>query len=140
MAKDQLNDLAREARREQWLGPDAVCLVCGESDHSVLLKVSKRWLEKHHVAGRIHDGFLIVVLCRNCHAKIGEGQLSEGMDLRGQEGQTLLHKLRAVLLGLALLCSMLAESLKHYAEQLERLILGLDRAYPAWREMPEVRS
>lgn len=139
MVKDPLQDIYRQAAREQRLGPDAVCVLCGESEYPALTPANRRLLEDHHLAGKIHDKRLTVPLCRNCHAMITEGQLSEGMDLQGKEGQTLLHKVRAVLLGLGIFFMMLGEHLLDFAEQLSKFIFGLDRDCPAWRDMPEAR-
>ena len=57
------NKEKRLQRKMQKLGsPNPQCSTCGETD--------ARALEKHHIRGA-HDGETILV-CRNCHAKLGD--------------------------------------------------------------------
>ena len=68
MAKDNnpKRTATRRSKQQRRLPPDATC-TCGENDPTVL--------ELHHPTGREHDKNLIIVACKNCHAKQTEGQL-----------------------------------------------------------------
>jgi hypothetical protein len=89
---DPISNDARQAERLRKFGPEPhLCLFCGLDDPSVLIPKTFRWLkqrvhrsilEKHHVLGRNHDNDFIVLLCRNCHAKVTEGYLQVGIELR----------------------------------------------------------
>jgi hypothetical protein len=63
-------ELRREKRRQhalERLGTNNPrCAEGGETDW--------RCLEAHHIAGRDFDDDAIVILCRNCHRKLGDDQ------------------------------------------------------------------
>lgn len=63
--------------------------------------------EKHHVAGRaISDE--TIDLCERCHATVTRWQWTAGIDLRKNTKRSDLQKLRAQLVGYALLAELLS--------------------------------
>jgi len=74
----------REAKTHERVGGDR-CVICGESEFSVLMKSDPKLLEQHHIGGRNHDTDLTGPLCRNCHAKAHEALRVGGVDLEQQE-------------------------------------------------------
>lgn len=94
-----------ERLRNLGLGPH-ICLFCGIDDPLVLISKSLRWLkyhvnrsvlEKHHVLSRNHDPNFVVLLCRNCHARVTEGYLRAGIELHTEPNsrKRTAHMLRA---------------------------------------------
>jgi hypothetical protein len=68
--KDQkpIRTARRRTRRLNRSGSDhPACLYCGLSEVALLIPVTKRFLEAHHLLGESHDPTLTVLLCRNCH-------------------------------------------------------------------------
>ena len=121
----------RLARREQRLGADATCVICGESALEALGLLSMRLIEQHHVVGKNHDPNLKVPVCRHCHAKFHEGAAQEGADLR--EAPRFLERLLNMLRSLAVFFRMLGDALGEWARRVERLIRDLDKGFPEWR-------
>jgi hypothetical protein len=83
-----------------------MCLFCAIDDPLVLIPRPLRWLkyrvrrsvlEKHHVLARNHNPDFIVLLCRNCHAKVSEGYLQAGIELKREPNsrKRIVHMLRA---------------------------------------------
>lgn len=101
----------REARTQDRVGGDR-CVICGESEFPALMKTSRTLLEEHHVFGQNHEGETTAPVCRNCHAKLHEDYLREGVDLREQE--STLDRLRETLKALA-----------HFLIALGRGLLGI---------------
>jgi hypothetical protein len=90
---DPAKTAARENRRLERLGDGPhVCLICSETDPIVLTPTKAGWLlemgvpvrllEGHHLYARAHDPDTIVPLCRNCHAKVTEGLLRAGVNMK----------------------------------------------------------
>lgn len=89
---DPIGTARREERRLARLGSaNPICILCGCIDPVALLPVEVGWLEAHavprslfeghHVVGENHDPHFIVLICRNCHAKAGEGLLQAGIPM-----------------------------------------------------------
>jgi len=76
-----------------------------------------RLLEDHHIHGEVHDPNLIVTLCLNCHRKITEGLMREGVNMYPEENvnKFVALKLRAS----AVLLESLASSYRDSARLLE---------------------
>ncbi len=133
MTQNPVQNAVRQKRREERLGPDAACALCGVPTPEALLCVDRSLLEEHHVVGRANDRDLTIPVCRNCHAVLTEGQLAEGVPLTRQ--RSLLERLRAILLALAAFLTHLADRLRKWAEHVAALIADLDRRYPSWRKL-----
>ena len=124
---------ARRARREQQLGPDAVCVLCGEADPHALTGVKRALIEQHHVVNRVNESTLTVPLCRNCHAKETEQLRAAGVP--NHPAPTLLERLAGILRALGLFFRSLGDACVHYADLLLDLITGLDARFRSWRTM-----
>lgn len=131
--KDQLpiRTARRKAQREERLGSDSFCFLCGYGCLESLTRVTQQWLEakgftraqlarlleNHHIAGEAHDPSLLVTLCLNCHREITEGLAREGVSMHPEKD---LHKLIAsVLRGSAVLFEFMAKSYRKWATLLE---------------------
>jgi hypothetical protein len=121
----------RNALREERLGGNAFCLLCGYACLESLTRVSGKWLEmrgiskdrierlleEHHIVGEAHDPDLTVTLCLNCHREIAEGLAREGVSMRPEKN---LRKLIALMLrASAVLFEFLAASYRKWASLLE---------------------
>ncbi len=72
----------RRSQRLQKLGCEhPFCLWCGCSDPMLLRRVTRSFLEKHHVFGIANDPDSISALCFNCHALATEGLLQAGVTM-----------------------------------------------------------
>jgi hypothetical protein len=128
---------ARRARRERTLGPGAACALCGYANPDGLLRVKCSLLEAHHVCARANDPELTVVLCRNCHAEVTEGQRAAGVSFGAPP--TVLHQFVAALASLAVFLLDLGQRLAAWSEALAALVPKLDLALPEWRSWPEAQ-
>ena len=124
---------ARRARREQQLGPDAVCVLCGEADPTALISVKRILIEQHHVLNRAYESAITVPVCRNCHAKETEQLRAAGVP--NQPAPTLLERFVAFLRALGLFFQSLADACVRYANLLLDFITGLDARFHTWRTM-----
>ena len=116
------NDLRREQRRRNF-GPDAACILCGETDPVAF----------HHPAGRNNDNALEGPFCLNCHAKAHEALRDVGVVIRRDPSRTMPERAQAVLRALATFFELLARSLHGWATRLGEFIAQLDRSVPGWR-------
>lgn len=136
---DPIQTEARRARRRARLGPNPRCLLCGYGEPEALTVADgevRRWvLEEHHVAGRKNDPDLTVLLCLNCHRVITEACRRAGVQLNPPA--TLLHRVIALLRGIAAFLPDLAERCHEVAQMIESLIERLDEAFPPWRTLLE---
>jgi len=137
MEENQMKSEIRRQRREERFGEQACCVLCGETDLRVLMRVKRTWLEKHHVLGRAHDRSLYVNVCRNCHAKLSADVLDAGADMRPQP--TLLQRLSMMLRALGSFFETLGQACCRWADEILRLVLGLDKDCPDWRDLPEAK-
>jgi len=117
--------------REHRSGAGAFCLFCGYACLESLTQVTRRWLEakgvpkdyldrlleEHHSVGKAHDPKLVVTLCLNCHRKITEGLMREGVSMYPEKNvnKFVALKLRAS----AVLLESLASSYRDSARLLE---------------------
>ncbi len=130
----------RDRRRLAALGvdpddPDApspVCVLCGEDR---LFTLHAR--QGHHVAGRVNDPELTVVVCLNCHAEQTEGHRRVGVRLRDDPvvPPTQLDRLAATLAGAGVFLRELGDRSAEWADYLRRLVPALDDRVPGWRQV-----
>jgi hypothetical protein len=128
---DPLANETRRAKREQLLGEDAACVMCGLANIDSLTLVERSLLEAHHLVGRANDGELTAPLCRNHHAEITEGYRDVGVPLN--QPPTFLHRLAAILRALGRMLTAVGQKLSAWAETLIRLIDRLDAELRSWR-------
>lgn len=61
--------------------------------------------EKHHIAGRAYSDD-VIELCIRCHREVSRWQRSAGIDLRSRTTITELERIRAILIGYALIAEL----------------------------------
>lgn len=135
---DPVANTVRRAKREQLLGDDPVCLLCGLANIDSLIAVSRGVLEAHHLVGRANDGDLTVPLCRNCHAEITEGYRDAGVPLNAPP--TFLHKIAAILRAFGAFFLTIGQRFADWAEAVIRFVERLDRSVPTWRTWQEATA
>jgi hypothetical protein len=109
----------RKERRLVRLGSDhPTCQYCGIAEVAVLMSVSKKFLEDHHVVGDSHDPILTVPLCRNCHYMATENLLQAGVEMLPEKNP--VKRAAMMLRGLAVHHEMLAGANRRWADMLER--------------------
>lgn len=117
------SELRRERRRQRV--PDkAVCEVCGYSKPEGLIAL-KTPFEEHHVVGRANDPNRTLIVCRNCHAVLGERARDAGASMRPPRSprERVLNRLRA-------LCSLFTLAIEmcfELAEEIIRYVFGPDQ-------------
>lgn len=131
---DPVRTAARYQKRVDRLGADAECILCGENDAVVLDKV-----QGHHVANRVNDPGLTVVLCANCHRTQTETLAAAGVPTRYAEPPTPLERLSAVLAGIAAFLLSVGATLREWARWVDafqvRLTnsgINMDDLLPLW--------
>src|SRR5205823_7462269 len=129
---------ARCARRRRRLGPDAACVVCGESDLVLLTRGKRRVIQAHHVAGRRHDAELTAVLCLNCHARATEALERVGVPMR--RAATTLERLIFSHRARAAFFRQLSDAELRNAAFLEQILAGFDAEFAGWRRKPWTQS
>ncbi len=137
MEADPLKADLRREHREDRLGENPVCGMCGYANPKSLQLANRTLLENHHVVGKRHDPSLTLPVCRNCHGELTEGARDAGADLRRQP--TYLHRLAMILLSLGSLFIALGEAMRRYANDLFRLIAGLDERCANWRRLSALK-
>ena len=130
------NQLRREMRDDR-LGENAACITCGCFAPEALIAVSGTWLEKHHVVGKANDPNLIACVCRTCHAILTSRAQDVGASMKSPD--TVLHQFVAIMRGLGSFFIFVGETMLRWAEAGVRLIAGLDKDHPQWRQMPEAK-
>jgi ribosomal protein L34E len=125
-------DLTR-VRARRRLPPGAVCACCGERDAEVL-RARESVLERHHIAGRVNEPDLTVVLCLNCHRRASTLVPNLGVDLQREQLPPSPERLVAMLRGSAAFLIQLAGALQARAKWLERVIAELDQNDSRWRD------
>jgi len=133
---DPIGNEVRNNRRARRLPPGAACAMCGETEIPALVKVDKskkppHLLEGHHTAVRENDAELVVVLCRNCHARATAAQYDAGA-LSQDRPPTMLHRLVNMLRSLASFFVLLGRRFFAWAEMLATFIEQLDVVLPGW--------
>lgn len=121
MSEDQpiQNDARRTARRKK-LGPDAVCILCGQPQLETLVPVARSLLEAHHVLGKEHNGKVTVPLCRNCHAIVTEKLQQVGASM--ERADALPDRIVAMLRALGAFLLLLGEAVLNLALELSQYI------------------
>jgi len=115
-------DLTRQRAAER-LSVSACCVLCGERDSEVLAqrpagRVPATVLEVHHVAGRVNDPDLTVVLCLNCHRRLSARLPFYGVVLTDSGSDPgAAERLVAVLRGIAAFLEQLAYALTVWADE-----------------------
>jgi len=136
-----MNEIRKEIRREVRrlrLGNDVrACVLCGEVDHDLLRRASRRLIEFHHLAGEANDPELGVFLCLTHHAWCTEAMRDAGVPLAHAESRSLLERLVAVLQGLAIFFQLAATLLTVWADQLAAFVGALDENHPEWRRLQD---
>ncbi|MGO8873426.1 MAG: hypothetical protein ACLQPH_18885 [Acidimicrobiales bacterium] len=134
---DPIANDRRKARQSRRLPPDAACALCGETEIAVLAqyKVPRRLLELHHVAGQANDDEVVVVLCRNCHAKATAEQQDVGALVPGPQ-PSCLESMRLAMLSLGTFLQLVAQACFRWAAQLGQTITSLDEHLSSWRTLP----
>lgn len=131
---------ARATRRRAALGvdpdgPPPACALCGESRLSAL-----HAREGHHLAGRVNDPNLTVILCFNCHSaahetmRVADVPLRDPRPLGGPDAPTMVDRLAALLASVGAFLVDLGERLGEWAGWLRDAVAALDAAVPAWRD------
>lgn len=113
----------RAARRKVELnerlgGEQPVCIYCGCAEPSLLCRVSRKFLEKHHPLGRNHESSLVVYACRNCHTLVHERLLDAAVDLRAESDP--IERLKIMLRAEAVHLEELARTKRQQAAWLEK--------------------
>ena len=109
--KDQrpIRTARRRTRRLNKFGSDhPACLYCGCSEVALLIPVTKRFLEAHHLLGESHDPNLTVLLCRNCHYLATENLLQADVNMLAEPNQ--VKRTAIMLKALSVHHRMLAET------------------------------
>ena len=132
MRYDPLDGLRRRHRRQQRLGPDARCAMCGETNPECLMQVRRSILEQHHVAGEAHEPGLTIVVCRNCHARFSAAQQDDGVPLTPQS--TELEHVNAAIKGIGSALRVIGDGLLRLGDRADGVITRLDAAFPDWRK------
>lgn len=115
MPRAPLDDKDRLEQQYRRLGTrDPKCLGCGEADPNCL--------ELHHPSGHRHHDDTVIV-CRNCHRKLSDGQ-QDHLAGSNSEPEGVLATIGHYLLGLADFLMMIVTRLREFGEQL----IGLSHA------------
>ena len=134
MPYDPMDAPRRKHRRQQRLGPDAVCVICGERNPDTPVRVQPSLLEQHHVLGAAHALDATVVVCRNCHARLSAAQQDDGVPLTPQG--TLLERGIAMMAAAGSSHRVIGEAYLEWAERAQGIVRGLDKDFPEWRNRP----
>lgn len=137
MDPNPIRNDARKAQRGRSLGAHAACALCGYANPEALIRVRRSLLEHHHVCAKANDPELTVVLCRNCHAEVTEGQRVAGV--RFGAPATVLHQFTAALASLAVFVWALGGRFADWATAFTAFIARLDQELPSWRSWPEAQ-
>lgn len=89
------------------------------------------------MVGKAHDQSLCVNLCGTCHKKVTANVLDAGADMRPQP--TILERLAMMLRALGSFLQTLGQAICRYADQIIRLVGGLNQDFPKWRDLPEAK-
>jgi hypothetical protein len=136
---DPIGADVRRAKSKRAVGPEAACACCGERNPLALTTVKAGVLQRHHVAGRVNDPELEVVLCLNCHQLNTVAQMDFGVEFSRHARGAMPERLVSVLRGLAAFFDLLARRLVAWADGLAALTVALDGNFPEWRALPEAR-
>lgn len=129
---DPIQDDVRKRRLDARFGPSPRCFLCLESRPERLIKVTRKFLELHHVVGAANAPELVVPLCLNCHFDITSRYRTAGVSM--DDPETLLDRLLAALRAFSVFFPMVGDACGAWATQLEVLIEWFDRHLPGWRD------
>ncbi len=135
MSSPNVASIVRAARRQRRIGPDEKCLLCVYANPVALSRVNRTLLDEHHVSGIANSEDLTVVLCRNCHAEVTEDLRQGGVSMKPPT--TIIDRAIQLLKGLQTFWPKVNSAIGDVVLWLEGFAKGLDRDYPAWRDMPE---
>ena len=133
MPYDPMDASRRKHRRQQRLGPDAVCVTCGERNLNALLRVPRSLLERHHVFGAAHAEETIVV-CLKCHARFSAAQQDDGVPLTSEAN--LLERGLAMMAAAGSSLKVMGDAFLEWAERGRAIVRGLDEDFREWRKRP----
>ena len=134
MPYDPMDAARRKHRRQQRLGPDAVCVTCGERNPDKLTRISRSLLERHHALGAAHDAQLTIVVCLNCHARFSAAQQDDGVPLKPEDN--LLERGLAMMAAAGSSLKVMGDAFVEGAERGRAIVRGLDKDFPEWRKRP----
>ena len=134
LSPDPVRTAARQQKRIDRLGEDAKCVLCGENNLAVL-----DYRQGHHVANRVNNPDMTVVLCANHHRAETEALAAAGVPTRYASPPMPLERLAAVLAGVAAFLLSVGAALRDWARWLNELQarltdqgLDLSDLYPIW--------
>jgi len=133
MEKNPIENDKRNASRTRKLGEDAVCILCGLADPTVLEEVAGKYLEDHHIVGQNHDPDATHPICPNCHKKVHIGMMAAGADL--ETAPHTLDRLVSIMRALGAFFEMLMKACYRWAQEAEDALKRLTGAVPNWREI-----
>ena len=136
MKRDPIQDDVRRERWRQKVGPNPVCLLCRANRPEAMRRVPATdipaWIwELHHLFGRRNHRTATVVLCFTCHAIVGEMNRANGVSMGTPA--SIPEQVVAALRALATFFPLVGTACNGYAEDLQRFVEALDKAYPGWR-------
>jgi len=142
LAPEPAKTAARRQRRLDRLGNDAACIICGEADPTVLDTA-----QGHHVATRINEPDLTVVLCANCHRRETEHHAAAGIPTQYEQEPTQLDRLSAILMGIADFLLDVGQLLLEWARWIDDFHrnltsqgIALETVLPQWKPQLIMRS
>jgi len=118
-APNPVRSARRKTELREKLGSERpVCFYCGFAEPVALRRLSRKFLEKHHLVGRNHDPELTIFVCRNCHALMHERLLDSAVDLESTADP--VGRVAMMLRAEAVHFEALARTKRNQAESLER--------------------
>ena len=102
----------RERQAKRRLGSEhPICSICGNDDWRVL--------ELHHIAGRAYDDRATIIVCKNCHAIMGDAQCDHPP--ASKEPHSILEIIGRFLLGCSDICAFVAVQFRQFGNWLIEL-------------------
>lgn len=129
---DPIQDDVRKRRVDGRFGSAPRCFLCGEARPERLMRVTRKFLEMHHVVGAANAPELVVPLCLNCHFDITSRYRTAGVSM--DDPEALLDRLLAALRAFSVFFPMVGDACGAWATQLAVLIEWFDRHLPGWRD------
>jgi len=110
-----LRTARRKRQRLEKLGCEhPFCLLCGCLEPMLLRRVTRRFLELHHVVSRHRDRALTLALCFNCHALVTENLHQAGVTMARETD--LVEFYRSTYRALAVHLEMLRDACQRFAD------------------------
>jgi hypothetical protein len=118
-ARNPVRAARRNTELRERLGAERpVCIYCGCAELVALRRVSRKFLQEHHVLGRHHDPRLTVFVCLNCHALLHDEMLPEA-EVNLEPEPDPVKRVATMLRAEAVHFEMLASSKRRQAALLE---------------------